>query len=240
MDELRDAINYDPGQHQYERLSEMAKYRPMITEEWIRRSLGTLLSVQKKDEEDDPSSSSSSADKDANEYVFFIHQSVKDFFHQRAETPLHNCRAIGDAAEPDAYLARTRLFYLTADEFRDVGAAATSSSSSDDDADDVSMSAFAALVRKARAAGDFLRDNRLRSDIFEGECARLSDARRFPFLAYARARRWRASGRRGSSRCSTPGGRTWPCGSAGSGRAGASPSSTTCTGRIGVGTSTWI
>ncbi|OJD34860.1 ankyrin repeat protein [Diplodia corticola] len=160
VDELRDAINFDPGQRQYKSLSEMAKYRPTITEEWIRQSLGTLLSVQKKNAPFYPF-----LEKDC---VFFIHQSVKEFFHHRAETPLDSCGAIGGVGvEPDTYLARTCLFYLHAEEFREIG--------------QVSMADFTRWVREAREgeASKFL----LRSLI--DEFPKLSNPQSFPFLAYA-------------------------------------------------------
>ena len=84
LDELTDAINYDPGLQHYNRLSEMTKHRSTISKELICKKLGTLLDVHKKDKPDRP-------DEDTNDYVFFNHLSIRDFFHEHENNPLSSC-----------------------------------------------------------------------------------------------------------------------------------------------------
>ena len=109
IDELEDAITYDPSLTPYKCLSEMTKHRKLISQELIHGKLGTLLEVQKKKR--------NSHGRTLKDYVFSNHQSVRDFFHQDECEPLKTCTFIGDTG-PDLYLARTCIWYLNAMEFR--------------------------------------------------------------------------------------------------------------------------
>ena len=161
LDELADAINYDPVIKPYTQLSEMVNYRVTISKELICGKLGTLLDVHKSDE-----SKSHELDKVTGDSVFFIHQSVGDFFHQHGKALLSGSGFISDQG-PDIYLARTCLYYLSTKEVNEQSSQTASE--------------FVALVRKARKATKSISLHV--GDIFEGECVRLSD--RFQFLKYA-------------------------------------------------------
>jgi hypothetical protein len=164
LDEITDAINYDPVIKPYKRLSEMTRYRSTMSKELICRKLGTLLDVHEKDE-----SENNRLQEDTNDYVFFNHHSVREFFHQYGNPLLSNCEFVDDKG-PVVYLARTCLYYLSAEAFNEIPSEKTSE--------------FKALVQKARKATvptAFL----YMIDVFEGECEKLSD--RFHFLKYASA-----------------------------------------------------
>ena len=106
VEELEVAIMCDPSIKKYTSLSEMHNHRRPINRRSIDQKLGTLLELQTKKE---PLS-----DKSQN-FVYFNHQSVRDYFHQNRNEALKNLELI--ASGPDLYLAKTCIWYLNAEEF---------------------------------------------------------------------------------------------------------------------------
>lgn len=87
----------------------MDDYRRPFTEDWVRRSLGNLLYVHTQKQSD-------AADKNITGHVLFNHETGKEFLSSHGKSLLNECGFFGHDG-PEIYLARTCLFYLTAEEF---------------------------------------------------------------------------------------------------------------------------
>ena len=96
---LNDAIMCDPDLGTYKSLSERDEDRRQINKQDIREHLGTLLEVETK----------SSWLRGSQDFVYFNHQSVYDYFHGVREKAFNG--------KVDLFLARTCLRYLNAEEF---------------------------------------------------------------------------------------------------------------------------
>ncbi len=103
--ELEDAITYDPSIERYKSLSEMERHR----RPWqlVFKKLRTLLEVEKKFDR---------IRREDQHYIYFNHQSVRDYFHNNRDEALKNLK-FDAGGGPDPYLARTCIWYLNAKEF---------------------------------------------------------------------------------------------------------------------------
>ncbi|KAI1778475.1 hypothetical protein F4818DRAFT_456303 [Hypoxylon cercidicola] len=102
--ELEDALTFDPLTKHYDRLFDMYDHRSIIDKPLITAKLGSLLSV--REVEVSPGYH--------DDRVFLHHQSAKDFFDRHRNISFFS--SIG--SEPDIYFARTCLFYLNSEEFK--------------------------------------------------------------------------------------------------------------------------
>ena len=109
LDELTDAINYDPSKGTYKRLSEVRDRKQPMSRSSIHSKLGTLLEVQNGNYDYGKSQ----------EIVVFNHQSIRDFFDRDQNILFKNCSFI-ENGQPELFLARTCMSYLGAEEFREL------------------------------------------------------------------------------------------------------------------------
>jgi hypothetical protein len=82
----------------------------LIASDLIRRELGTLLEVQRHE---------SLNSRQPQDFVYFIRQSMRDFFHKHHRGIFNECNFIGDC-RADLYLARTYIWYLNAVELHQI------------------------------------------------------------------------------------------------------------------------
>lgn len=104
ISEIEDALTFDHLTKQQRRLSETKRHRFSLDTKLFTEELGSFLSIQ---------SDSNSGYNPCSSSVLFQHQSAKDFFDQNRDSDIF----LG--VQPDVYLARTCLYYLTSEEFRD-------------------------------------------------------------------------------------------------------------------------
>ena len=102
VEELKEAIMCDPSIANYKSLSMMRSDRREINRDLIISKLGALVEISTKVNQD---------------FVYFNHQSVRDYFHHSQDEVLKNLKFMANDG-PDLYLARTCMMYLSAEEFR--------------------------------------------------------------------------------------------------------------------------
>ncbi|KAI0096992.1 hypothetical protein GGR51DRAFT_578487 [Nemania sp. FL0031] len=107
--ELSNALKFDPHNKPegYTRLSDMEKYEPILDSDWITTQLGSFLSIRQVE---------IGLDQQSWEYIYFRHQSIKDFFDNNKHSDDVVKFLTGDL-EPDLYLACTCVAYLNAEEW---------------------------------------------------------------------------------------------------------------------------
>ena len=102
VEELKEAIMCDPSIANHKSLSMMRRDRREINRDLIISKLGALVEISTKVNQD---------------FVYFNHQSVRDYFHHSQDEVLKNLKFMASDG-PDLYLARTCMMYLSAEELR--------------------------------------------------------------------------------------------------------------------------
>ena len=110
LEELEDAITYDPSLRPFAYLSAMAEFRIQITRSFIRKKLGTVLEVLEK----------VNWGNETADYVFFNHQSMQDFLYRHGDRLLNENKAEYGRPRAELLLARTCIAFLRARELCDI------------------------------------------------------------------------------------------------------------------------